>query len=180
MTRVFKCFARTGKWTLSYLALMFRSPALIGAFAGGRKNHKNPELWKHGYYPAVINNDTWFKLQSALKTNAKNKGTRVNSKDGTGAVAGYDNLLTGLGFCSCGYAMHHSKTTNKTQSGSNTHYYLRCSSASKEGSCNAGVFHREHTERALFKVLAMRMLHTGYEDSELSELTTKQDNIQHE
>ncbi|USE39501.1 recombinase family protein [Endozoicomonas sp. SCSIO W0465] len=157
-------FTKSGRWTVSYIGVLLRNPALLGHYAK-IDDRPYPEKWKRDFLPALIDEDKWHKLQASLNKNKKNRGARV--------VDPYANLLVGLSFCSlCSAPMHHQKTKNQM---GKVFYYIQCRDSLREGTCQRGSFRKTEVERALFKALAKHMLSTGYQHKEVIEIQNELD-----
>jgi hypothetical protein len=82
---------RTGRWTLSYVSLLLRDGRARGVYQPyhGREKDGPPVA---GYYPAVVDDETWYRARAGIEQRLRNKG-------GKQAGEGRVNLFAGLLKC---------------------------------------------------------------------------------
>ena len=91
-----------------------------------------------GEHDAIIDDDTWDRVQRKLQLNSRNNGSTQRNR--------YGALLRGLLYCAaCGKSMTHAQSAR----GSRRYRYYRCSSAEKMGaaSCPTGSLPAAEIER---------------------------------
>ncbi len=111
------CKGPTGKgWSQSYVNILASQKTPIGTHI----TEDGREI--EGYYPQVIDTDTWLKVQAAKKRNRVNRGTHKNGRLGL-----VPNLFTGIAFCGeCGSPMRFDHVYNKKRV---MYRYLGCADA---------------------------------------------------
>ncbi|KQT83112.1 recombinase family protein [Aurantimonas sp. Leaf443] len=130
-----------GKILTGRLVLGEYQPHVGSSRAGTRQPAGDPVI---GYYPRIIDEDTYWRAQQA------SQGRRVAAGRRGRGVA---HLLLGLGRCTrCGAAMH---LVNKGSGTKNGKPFFECSTASRKAGCeNSGRWRVDHIEHRLLRGLA--------------------------
>lgn len=116
-------------WYDSYIKKILENPAVIGEYtprgplAGGTDQTASETLT--GYFPAVIDTDTFWKARHALKARASSS---VRASAGK-----HRNILSGLLKCGlCGSGMHYISKGSRKKAGKP---FLQCGSSLLRGGC---------------------------------------------
>lgn len=133
-------------WNDSYVIRILTSPAVLGHFQPHEKidNKKVPigDLVKD-YYPAVVDEDTYYLAQSALKSRKTGAAGRKGEY--------FANLFSGIAFCGkCGGGMLH-RNKGKRPRG---YRFLRCANSLKGNGCTCPAWRYSEFEEAFLKWVA--------------------------
>jgi hypothetical protein len=88
----FPCFTRGGRWSHQFIRRVLSGRAVLGEYqpeardAEGKKVRRGPPV--PGYYPALITEDDWLRVQDAIRRRRFNKVGRPGTDEA--------NLFTGL------------------------------------------------------------------------------------
>jgi DNA invertase Pin-like site-specific DNA recombinase len=120
----------TGIWYPSYIDKICKSQAVLGHFIPTIEKEGKRELDKlnkvEGYFPAVIDEELFYKVKRMRELNTKSQGRKG---------AAFSNLLQGISFCKdCGGSMQY---VNKSKGDR----YLKCNQAAI-GLCENSVLFR--------------------------------------
>jgi DNA invertase Pin-like site-specific DNA recombinase len=122
---------------------LLRDPAVIGHFQPHKKKRDMPKVkdgkLRENYYPQVIDNDLWLRVQNGL-SKRRGKGGSM------GRGANISNLFSGLARCGvCGGSIHYFNNDHNR-------FYLRCYEAVRKGACsNKTSWRYEEFEKAFFR-----------------------------
>jgi DNA invertase Pin-like site-specific DNA recombinase len=120
-------FGKSRGWQSSYIKKILMSEAAIGTFqphvmVNGKRVPSGPPV--HGYFPAVVPNDLYFKAQGGLQ------GRRVGAAGRKGRH--FRNLFSGIAKCAqCDSPMHFIDKGPKPKGGQ----YLQCDGARRGLGC---------------------------------------------
>lgn len=147
-------FRSSQGWQTSTLRRYLTSRTVLGEYWPHTGTHR-AGTWKpegepiKGFYPAIIDDDTYWRAQQALTGRRIGDGTR-----GRGGRRGHGvaHLLQGLGKCTrCGAAMHIVNKGAPPKGG----VYLECSTARRKVGCeNDARWRVDDVERRLLRGLA--------------------------
>ena len=138
-------FGRSELWHRSYISKILKNPAVVGVFVPhtlevvDNKKQRKPEEPIEGYYPAIVDRDT-FRIVSGLRRGgAAPRGRHAGST--------VRNPLAGLAKCpKCGHAMTRVTKGSSRRAGKP---YLVCTKAKSGGGCQYKAVPLEPIEMAL-------------------------------
>jgi hypothetical protein len=147
-------------WQTSTLRSYLTSRTVLGEYWPHTGTHR-AGTWKpegepiKGFYPAIIDDDTYWRAQQALAGRRIGDGTRGR---GGRRGRGVAHLVQGLGKCTrCGAAMHIVNKGAPPRGG----IYLECSTARRKAGCeNDERWRVDDVERRLLRGLAYIDAHT--------------------
>lgn len=138
-------FGRAKHWHRSYIDKILTSPALVGTFVPhveehrGGKLHRIPQEPVESYYPAVIDAETWERLQAI---------SRKSPLRGRHATKAVRNVLSGLARCpKCDSTM--TRVTKGPNSGKSGKPFVVCTRAKTGAGCDYHAVPYEDIERAI-------------------------------
>lgn len=144
---------KTGGWRKSYVNKILRNRQVLGEFQlytisytneGNRVREPAGEPIK-GYYPAIISEELFYRVQSVFQEN------KAQSGNGGGKTGKAKNLFTHVAYCGfCGSPMHFVDKGTPPKGGK----YLQCDSARRKNSetpCTAKPVGYDEFERLFFK-----------------------------
>lgn len=135
-------------WQTSSIAKIINGRAVLGEYQPHTGTHKARNRKPEGepisdYYPAIIDEDTYWRAQAAVKSRKQSAAGRIG-------VSGA-HILKGLAKCGeCGSPMH---IVNKGKPPKGAVYYV-CDSAKRSMGCeNKENYRMDHTERKMIHAL---------------------------
>lgn len=144
-------FGRGKIWHDSYIKKILDNPAAYGRFVPGASSSiSEPEDPIDGYFPAVIDEQTFYRSQAAFRSRAT---SNVRSPAGKSR-----NLMSGLARCgSCGGGMHY--IDKGWRRGGLP--YLQCGSSRLNGGCQNRMRYRYRTAEVALIVVSRQALAIG-------------------
>jgi DNA invertase Pin-like site-specific DNA recombinase len=143
-------WGRGRHWHKSYVAKVLCNPAVIGTFTpstlehDGAKAFRKPLAPVHGYFPAVIDHETWQEVQSA----------RRGAPRGRHSAGPVTSVLAGLAVCPlCG------GTVTRVNKGKKSLASLVCSRAKAGAGCSYRSIRYDAVEQAIRSRLPERLAH---------------------
>src|SRR5471032_189288 len=135
-------FGRAEVWHASYVQKVLTNPAVVGTLVTGTLEHTDGKAHRqalgtiHDYYPAVVDQDTFARVQAVKSSTVKTKGAAV-----------VQNPLAGLGVC----PLCESRMTRVTKgSGAKAgRPYLVCSKAKGGAGCEYRTVRLDDVEDAI-------------------------------
>lgn len=160
-------------WNDAYVIRILNSPAVLGHFQPNEKidGKKVPigELITD-YYPAVVEEETYYLAQSALKSRKTGAAGRKGEY--------FANLFSGVAFCGkCGGGMLH-RNRGKPPRG---YRFLRCANSLKGNGCNCPAWRYSEFEEAFLKWVAEVSFSDVFSatetDNQLAKLRAQKDSL---
>lgn len=135
-------------WSRTYTRLILCNPAVIGTYIPHKLEHENgkririPQEPIGGYYPAIVEKETWDRVQVLM--NSRNAPLRGRHS----TVGVVSNIFGGLAKCPlCGERM------TKIRYGERSKYYLICTHAKTGGRCKYRTVRYDYVEAAFLKAI---------------------------
>jgi DNA invertase Pin-like site-specific DNA recombinase len=133
-------FGRSKEWQRSYIVKLLRFKAVIGIYEAHRLvlNRRQFEKDVPGYYPPVIEQGVWNRVQSLVRSTSPLRGRHTEVK----------SLFSGLARCpKCGSTMTRVYKGKGPKGGA----YLACATAKVGGGCEYKAVRYEPVETALLR-----------------------------